>query len=140
MAVLVDTSIWSLVLRRRQRDLNAYECRLVEEWVSLVKTGCAMLIGPIRQEVLSGIRYPEDFAALRRRLSAFGYLEIVPGDYDRAASFFNACRAKGVVGTPIDLLICAVAARSDVAIFSTDSDFQRYARHLPIRLHEVNAR
>jgi len=37
----------------------------------------------------------------------------------------------------IDLLICAIAYRHKLAIFTTDRDFDRYAKHLPIRLHEV---
>ena len=38
-----------------------------------------------------------------------------------------------VTGT--DLLICAVAVRHGLKIFTTDTDFAAYARHLPIKLH-----
>ncbi len=131
--VLVDTTIWSLALRRRPRNLNPDEQRLVEEWTLLVRTGRAALIGPVRQEVLSGIRRVSDFAALRQRLSAFRHVEILPADYDQAASFFNTCRSRGIVGTSIDMLICATAARLNIPIFTTDPDFSRYARLLPIR-------
>jgi predicted nucleic acid-binding protein len=134
--VLVDTTIWSLALWRRRRDLNPEEQHLVREWVLLVKAGRAALIGPVRQEVLSGIRHESDFVSLQQQLSAFGYLDIQPGDYDQAASFFNTCRAKGVVGTPIDMLIGAVARRASVPIFTTGPDFPRYARLLPIHLYE----
>jgi hypothetical protein len=34
------------------------------------------------------------------------------------------------------MLICAMAYRYDVPIFTTDPDFLGYAKHLPIRLHE----
>ena len=136
MSVLVDTTIWSLALRRRTHDLNRRERLLVEEWAELVKAGQVLLIGPIRQEILSGIRRESDFLAVRTRLSAFGCIEIVPEDYDQAAAFFNTCRGRGVSGTPIDLLICAVASRVDAAIFTADDDFARYADILPIRLHK----
>lgn len=135
MTVLVDTTIWSLALRRRARDLAAGERALVAEWERLVRGGGAALIGPIRQEILSGIRDPRAFGALREQLSAFRYLEIEPGDYDRAALGFNTCRARGVTGGGVDFLICAVAERLRVAIFTTDPDFAAYAAHLPIRLH-----
>jgi predicted nucleic acid-binding protein len=137
--VLVDTTIWSLALRRRPHDLSAAERRLVDEWAALVRGGLAVLAGPIRQEVLSGVRRQADFETLRQRLSAFALLPIELGDYDRAASFFNTCRAQRVVGTTVDMLLCALAARARAAIFTVDQDFPRYARHLPIRLHAPTA-
>ena len=136
MIVLVDTTIWSLALRRRPQNLNDQERRLVEEWARLVRSGEAVLIGPIRQEILSGIRNEKSFTAIQQSLGDFRYLEIVPSDYDQAAQFFNVCRAHGISGTAVDLLICAVAHRSDVPIFTTDADFQRYAPHVKIRIHE----
>jgi predicted nucleic acid-binding protein len=135
VTVLVDTTIWSLAIRRRHGDLNAREKDIVEEWVALVEDGQAALVGPIRQEILSGIRRPSDFDTIRRQLSAFVYLPLLPRDYDQAAAFFNTCRTKGLTGTAIDLLICAVASRVDVSIFTTDADFDLYAKHLGIRLH-----
>jgi hypothetical protein len=107
----------------------------VEEWARLVTQGLAGLIGPIRQEILSGVRRPEVFQALRRELSDFPNLGIDAADYDRAAEFFNVCRAQGVTGGPIDMLISAVAYRHEVPVFAVDTDYVRYARHLPLRLH-----
>ena len=133
--ILVDTSIWSLALRRRAAALSAEEERLVGEWARLVAEGMAALIGPIRQEILSGIRRLEAFRALRRTLLDFPHLNIAAEDYDRAAEFFNVCRAGGITGGPIDMLISAVAYRHEVPVFTVDTDYVRYARHLPLRLH-----
>lgn len=133
--VLVDTTIWSLALRRKPHDLSASERHLVDEWAALVRGGRAVMSGPIRQEVLSGVKRQADSDALRQRLSAFALLPIELGDYDRAASFFNTCRAHGIVGTTVDMLLCALAHRTRAAIFTADQDFPLYARHLPIRLH-----
>ena len=135
MTVLVDTTIWSLALRRRPGDLSAVERRLVSAWKSLVRANEAALVGPVRQEVLSGVREESQFRGLQERLAAFPYVEIAPGDYDRAASFFNACRANGIVGTPIDLLLCAVASRLGMPVLTTDQDFLSYSKHVPVRLH-----
>ena len=137
MNVLVDTTVWSLALRRRPEKLSSSEEDLMVEWESLAITGRAVLVGPIRQEVLSGIREEKVFTALQARLSEFRSLEVLPGDYDQAARFFNVCRARGITGTSIDLLLCATAFRYDVPIFTTDPDFPQYARHVPIRLHSV---
>jgi len=133
--ILVDTSIWSLALRRRPAALSVEEHRLVEEWARLVTEGLASLIGPIRQEILSGVRRPEVFQALRRELSDFPNLGIDAADYDRAAEFFNVCRAQGITGGPIDMLISAVAYRHEAPVFAVDTHYVRYARHLPLRLH-----
>ena len=133
--VLVDTSIWSLALRRRAEHLHAEETQLVEEWARLVRSGHATLIGPIRQEILSGIREESTYGQLKSLLDTFRYLEITPGDYDQAAEFFNACRRRGVIGTHVDMLICSVAVRHDMPVYTTDSDFERYAKHVPLELH-----
>ena len=137
MIVLVDTTIWSLALRRRREALSVAESVLVEEWTRLVRTGQAALAGPIRQELLSGIRMPATFAALQEQLGNFRYLPIAPTDYDQAASFFNDCRAAGTAATAIDMLLCSLAHRHQVPIFTNDDDFPRYAERLPIRLHAV---
>lgn len=136
MTVLVDTTVWSLALRRRSDQLSPLERGLVEHWAELVISGRAVLAGPIRQEVLSGIRSPEVFEILREKLSPFRYLEVLPEDYDQAALFFNLCRSKGVAGSHVDMLLCAIAYRYGVPIFSTDGDFPLYAPHLPIRLYK----
>ena len=136
MTILVDTTIWSLALRRRAHQLSPAEKRLVENWADLVTSGRAALTGPVRQEVLSGIRSEEVFEALHEKLSSFHCLETLPGDYVLAARFFNLCRSHGVAGSHIDMLICATAHSYDVPIFTTDPDFSGYARHLPIRMHD----
>ena len=136
MKVLVDTAIWSLVLRRRpgRERLN-----LATELTSLVQDGRVAMMGPIRQELLSGIKEPAHFDRLRESLRAFPDVELASHDYEEAASFFNRCRAKGIQGSNTDFLICAVATRYKFAIFTTDEDFTHFARMLPITLHQVRA-
>lgn len=92
-------------------------------------------MGPVRQELLSGVRTPNQFDGLREHLRAFPNVELGTGDYEEAASFSNRCRAAGVQGSGVDFLICAVAARRALTIFTTDEDFEHYARILPLTLH-----
>jgi predicted nucleic acid-binding protein len=132
--VLVDTTIWSLALRRQAGGRNAEEARLVGVWEELVREGRIVLLGLIRQEVLSGIADQRQFDRLRDALAAFPDEIIMTADHVRAAERFNRCRSVGVQGSPIDFLICAVAERLRVPIFTTDLDFPRFARTLPIRL------
>ena len=93
--------------------------------------------GSIRQEILSGLRDPKAFDALREILGDFRYLEILPTDYDDAARLFNTCRSHGIAGTSVDLLLCAVALRLGVPVFTTDRDFEHYSRVLGVELHTL---
>ena len=105
------------------------------EWADLVQERRAAIIGPIRQELLSGIADDVAFERLRERLRSFDDLRLTAEDHEDAARFNNRCRAAGVAGSAIDLLICAAAARRDLPIFTVDADFGRYARLLPLVLH-----
>jgi len=136
VTVLVDTTVWSLALRRRAHQLSPTEKRLVDAWADLVSSGRAVLTGPVRQEVLSGIRSEAVFEALHEKLASFRYLEVLPGDYTQAARFFNLCRSHGVTGSHIDMLICAITHRYGVPIFTTDPDFPLYGKHVSIRLYD----
>ena len=134
MKVLVDTSVWSLALRRR-----APSHPVVDELRRLIAAGRAAIIGPIRQEILSGIREIDAFEQLRDRLGAFPDEQVVSADYERAAAFFNICRAKGLQGSNTDFLLCAVSLRHKLPLLTTDHDFARYAQLIPVALHTIPA-
>ena len=134
MKVLVDTSVWSLALRRR-----APAHASVEELRRLIVAGRAAMVGPVRQELLSGIRDEAAFERLRERLGAFPDEPLTTPDYERAAEFFNACRAKGLQGSNTDFLLCAVAIRARMPLLTADNDFLRYATVLPLHLHSTPA-
>lgn len=132
MNVLIDTSVWSLVLRRGTPRGTAVERELRE----LIREGRVLMVGPVRQEILSGVRELEKFRVLRQHLSAFPDIPLETLDYEEAAAYFNRCRAKGVQGSNTDFLLCAVATRIGASILTTDRAFAQYARVLPVRLHE----
>jgi predicted nucleic acid-binding protein len=136
MLVLVDTPIWSLALRRNALDLNPKERRFTTALRELIRDGRARIIGPVRQELLSGIRLENVFQQLRDHLRAFDEPEMEVGDYEEAARARNQCRSRGVSGSSVDFLICASALRRDWQIFTTDRDFAGYARVLPLDLYQ----
>jgi predicted nucleic acid-binding protein len=70
-------------------------------------------------------------------LRAFPDLELESVDYEDAAAAYNRCRERGIQGSNTDFLICAVAMRCDLAIFTTDGDFKLFARVLRFELHQV---
>lgn len=137
MMVLVDTPIWSLALRRKSSDLNAREESLTRSLAELVREGRAQLIGVVRQELLSGIREPDKFAKLRGYLRAFDDIRLDVSDFEEAAQMHNRCRSRGIAGSAIDFLICAVANRRHWQVFTTDADFDRYQKVLGRNLYRA---
>lgn len=122
-------------MRRRKEVVSTKDRVLENELAALVQTRRAHLIGPVRQELLSGLREEAVFLRLRDLLRPFPEPALIPEDYELAAEYSNRCGASGIAGSPTDFLVCAVAARRDWQVFTTDRDFIGYARHLPITLY-----
>jgi predicted nucleic acid-binding protein len=135
MMVLVDTSVWWLALRRKQADLSSVEQDLKTALEGLVRDGRAQIVGPVRQELLSGIRADETFRKVRDPLRAFDEPQLRIEDYEEAARIHNICRTRGIAGSAIDFLICAVAGLRNWEVFTTDNGFVRYAKVLPLKLY-----
>jgi predicted nucleic acid-binding protein len=129
MKVLIDTCVWSKVLRHKSADPE-----LSEKVSKLIEAGSVVMIGPIRQELLSGISDAAQFNRLKNRLAVFEDIPLQSAHFVRAAEFSNICRKKGVQGSTIDFLICSVANMENVAILTTDKDFSNFRKYLPIRL------
>ena len=94
------------------------------------------MLGPIRQEILSGIKEIKQFELLKRNLSAFPDHNITTNDYEKAAEYFNTCRANGIQGSNTDFLICAVAINNVMSIYALDKDFNLFSEFMPIKLEE----
>jgi predicted nucleic acid-binding protein len=132
--VLADTLVWSVAL---QHPLKGEPSPIVQELEDLIREMRVCMIGPIRQEMLSGIKEQKQSETLRTRLSAFLDLTLCQADFERAPELFNICRKAGVQGSNIDFLICAVAEHNDLSIFTTDHDFHRYQKYGKFILPEL---
>jgi len=131
MKIIVDTCIWSLALRRNTVEDNSY----IEELKNLIEEIRVQLIGPIRQELLSGIKLKKQFDTLKLNLEAFADIELESQDYELAAEYFNAARKKGIQGSNTDFLICAISSRRKMPILTTDKDFTNFQSVFPVSLH-----
>ena len=128
--VLVDTCIWSLSLRGEQpKNID-----IAEQLTQLIDENTVKMIGVIRQEVLSGYSDKSSFDGLRQKLSYFPNEATLDEDYEAAAEYSNFCRTKGIQGSHIDYLICAIAVRAKFKIYTVDKDFLLYSKHLPVSL------
>ncbi|MGV1098570.1 type II toxin-antitoxin system VapC family toxin [Thiovibrio sp. JS02] len=132
MKIIVDTCIWSFALRRNESKSS----NLVDELSELISEVRVQLIGPIRQELLSGIKSKTQFNKLKKHLSAFPDLPLLSNDFELAADFFNLARSKGIQGSNTDFIICSLAYSHKMSIFTSDKDFESYATVLPIKLYE----
>lgn len=130
MKIIVDTCVWSLALRR-SAPMASTEVRLLEE---LIQDGRVAMLGPIRQELLSGVKAPAQFKTIAGALEAFPDEELATEDYVEAARCFNRCRSKGVQGSNTDFLLCAVSLRTDFPILTTDGDFAHFKKVLRVKL------
>jgi predicted nucleic acid-binding protein len=128
--VIVDTSVWSIGLRRPTDPQHAV-VRVLRE---LIQDSLIVMLGCIRQEILSGIRSHAQFQRLRDQLRAFPDEYLQTNDYEKAAEFFNVCRRQGIQGSNTDFLICAAAANRNYAIFTTDHDFSRFRAAIGVTL------
>jgi predicted nucleic acid-binding protein len=130
--VLVDTPIWSYALRTPNEKYQ----KEIDQLKSLIRDQKALIIGPIRQEILSGYSDLRKFKKIKEKLSFFEDTPLQDNDYELAAALCNQCRKKVIQVSHIDFLICAVAKRIDVPIFTTDKDFTRYQKTISIKLYK----
>lgn len=125
--MIVDTPVWSAALRRGDPDPA-----LVSALKALIEAEQAILLGCVLQEILSGIRVASLSRRLESKLSLVGMTPTVLEDYTLAAVYSNQCRSKGIQGSNTDFLVCAVATRLKVSVWTHDKDFERYAEALPV--------
>ena len=136
MKVLVDTSVWSQALRRQTAETSSTaQERVVNELKELINDSRIAMLGPVRQELLSGVKTQKQFETLQQILSVFSDEPLRIQDYEQAAKNFNQCRQGGVQGSNTDFLICAVSMSREWPIYSLDKDFEQYKNHLALKLY-----
>ena len=134
MKVIVDTPIWSLAFRKKN---YSEENITINNLIVLMRNAQIEIIGPIRQEVLSGISDKNKFYEIKNKMSVFMDYAVQTSDYEFAAECSNECRMNGIQGSHTDFLICAVAIKNDLEIFTEDKDFFEYKKYLPIKIYEL---
>lgn len=121
--LLIDTSVWSEALRRKEKTLNSSETlvrRIIENNDEIV------IIGIVLQEILSGITNVKLFSEIEAILNDFSYIDITKEDYIYAAELRNKCKQKGIIAGSFDFLIASVAIRNKLTLVTYDKDFRRF--------------
>jgi predicted nucleic acid-binding protein len=131
VSLFVDTSVWSLALRRDREGEDAHVSELrraLEQGQPVISTGLVL------QELLQGFAGPKAKEQILNSFSALPLLVPDREDYIAAAMLRNACRRAGVQAGTIDALIAQLCIRHDLPLLSTDADFTHIAQHVPLKV------
>lgn len=131
MSLLVDTSVWSLALRRDAQP-GAPEVTALRD--ALLGADQVFTTGLVLQELLQGFAGPKARAQLIERFSALAFLQPDREDHIEAAEIRNTCRRRGVQVGTIDALLMQLCRRHDLTLLTTDRDVASAARHVDFGL------
>ena len=131
MSLFVDTSIWSLALRRDSPGSSPE----VKALVQAIESGETLLTtGLVLQELLQGFSGPKSRDQLLHQFSSVPLLAPDRDDHVRAAELRNHCRRNGVQVGTIDALLAQLCIRHALTMLTTDKDFRRIADHSSLKL------
>jgi len=131
LSLLVDTSVWSLALRRNSPP----DIAPVAELRRAIAAGETIVVtGLILQELLQGFSGPRAGDQIIARFAALPLLTPQRSDHVDAAQLRNACRRGGLQIGTIDALLAQLCIRHDLTMLSTDKDFTAIAERSPLKL------
>jgi hypothetical protein len=131
VSLFVDTSVWSLALRRDAPGGRAEVGALVR---ALEQGETVLTTGLVLQELLQGFAGPKSRSQIVERFSALPLVVPDRDDHIEAAELRNHCRRKGVQIGTIDALLAQLCVRHDLAMLTADRDFTRLAEHSRLKL------
>lgn len=131
MTFLVDTSVWSLALRR---DSESAAPELSTLRSALLGAAQVVTTGLILQELLQGFSGPKARTALIDAFSSLAFLQPDRQDHIDAAEVRNSCRRKGVQIGTIDALLAQLCIRHELTLLTTDNDFSAAAKHVKLSI------
>lgn len=129
MNLLVDTSVWSLALRR---DGDATQPEVGALRGALLGDDLVVTTGLVLQELLQGFSGPTAHDQIVDRFSSLQLVQPDRGDHIAAASLRNTCRRAGVQLGTIDALLAQLSIRHELTLLTTDNDFRHAAEHCPL--------
>lgn len=131
MTLLVDTSVWSLALRR---DGSATEPAVRALADALAGGDAVVTTGLVLQELLQGFNGPRAASAIIERFQVLPLIHPDRLDHIAAAEVRNVCRRSGVQIGTIDALLIQLCGRHELTLLTTDKDFFHAAQCVPVAL------
>jgi predicted nucleic acid-binding protein len=137
VTLLVDTSVWSLGLRR---DAPSTAPQVAALRRALMGDAAVATTGLILQELLQGFNGPKARLQIVTHFSALANIEPDQEDYVAAAEIGNRCRRNGIQLGTVDALLAQLCIRHNMVILTTDNDFVYAAKHLRLRVWPAKER
>ena len=131
MSLLVDTTVWSLALRREAIHTEPEVAALRD---ALNGSDQVFVTGLILQELLQGFSIPKARDQVVERIAALALLQPDRQDHIEAAELRNKCRRHGVQIGTIDAVLIQLCRRHDLVLLSTDNDFESALKHVEFKL------
>ena len=121
--MFVDTSVWSLALRRDAPPALPE----VSQLRRALDAGAVYSTGLVLQELLQGIPKPGSRKKIITHFTAVPLLVPNRDDHIHAAELRNTCRKSGIQVGTIDALLAALCIAHDLTMLTTDEDFHNAA-------------
>ncbi len=137
MALFVDTSVWSLALRRDAADRGPEVAALTQ---ALERSEPLYITGLVLQELLQGFTGPKAREQIIERLAALPLLVPDRRDHINAAELRNVCRRAGVQIGTVDALLAQLCIHHGLTMLSTDNDFRQVARQAKLKVWSPGSR
>jgi len=131
MALFVDTSVWSLALRR-DSEVDVLEVKALKQ--ALADGTQIVTTGLVLQELLQGFSGPKAKADIVNRFAAIPFVSPDRSDHIEAANLRNTCRRAGVQVGTIAAILAQLCIRHDLTMLTTDNDFRHMAKHCDLKL------
>lgn len=131
MALLVDTTVWSLALRR-DTVVDVPEVKALKQ--ALTEGGQIVTTGLVLQEILQGFSGPKAKTDIVSRFAAIPSVSPDRSDHIAAAELRNTCRRAGVQVGTIDAILAQICIRHQLTLLSTDNDFRNMAKHIDLKI------
>jgi predicted nucleic acid-binding protein len=131
VSVFVDTSVWSLALRR---DAPTGSPEVAALTGALNRGEQVYITGLVLQELLQGFAGPRARDQVIEHLAPLPLLVPDRRDHIDAAELRNRCRRAGLQLGTVDALLAQLCIRHDLVMLTTDNDFRRIDRHAKLRV------
>ena len=134
MTLFVDTSVWSLALRRNATTPRVDAPEVAALRASLEGGQLVSTTGLVLQELLQGFNGPKAARSIAERFASLPFITPDRNDHIEAAALRNTCRRAGVSLGTIDALLARLCLRHGLTMLTTDRDFHHAAAHCPLRI------
>jgi len=128
---MVDTSVWSLALRRDPPFVLPQVTVLRQ---ALESEAIVVTTGLVLQELLQGFAGPRARKDIIEHFSALPMITPSREDHIEAAELRNTCRRAGVQMGTIDALLAQLCIHHGLTLLTTDRDFSHAALHCPLKV------